>query len=143
MRPKLAYNEFIAAKTMRAPRSGFEPTHLSGQLFPFQRDITRWAIRRGRAAIFADTGLGKTAMQLEWAAHVASYTGRPVLILAPLAVAKQTQREGARVDLDVTLCANQYSVKPGVNITNYEKEHPAHRMTSSFRPFHVKRGTPR
>ena len=117
------YASFLAAKTLRAPRSGFEPGPIAELLFPFQRDITRWAIRRGRAAIFADTGLGKTAMQLEWARHVSAHTDRPVLILAPLAVAKQTAKEGERFGIEVTRCWGRADVKPGINITNYEKLH--------------------
>ena len=89
-----AYQDFLAAKTKTLPAAGFDPGELAPHLFPFQADICRWALRRGKAAIFADTGLGKTPMQLEWARQVANKTGKPVLILAPLAVAKQTARAG-------------------------------------------------
>jgi superfamily II DNA or RNA helicase len=116
------YEAFLAAKTLRAPRVGFEPGELSTVLFPFQCDITRWALRRGRAAIFADTGLGKTAMQLEWAKHVAAHTQQPVLILAPLAVAKQTAKEGERFGVDVVRAFDQRDAAP-ITITNYEKLH--------------------
>jgi superfamily II DNA or RNA helicase len=117
-----AYDDFLKAKTLRAPRSGFEPETISSTLFPFQRDIVRWALRRGRAAIFADTGLGKTLCQLEWAYHVCKHVER-VLILAPLAVAKQTQREAMKLGLDVALCRRQDDVRAGINITNYEMLH--------------------
>lgn len=99
-------------------------------LFDFQADIVRWAIRRGRAALFCDCGLGKTIMQLEWAKHVYEKTGGDVLILAPLAVSTQTSMEGKNLlNMQVKICAEQDDVKPGINITNYEKLHhfdPAH-----------------
>lgn len=116
------YGEFLEQKTLRAPRSGFEPDPISPHLFPFQADIVRWAIRRGRAAIFADTGLGKTPMQLEWARQVAIRVNR-VLILAPLAVARQTQREAAKFGSNVAYCRTQADVREGVNVTNYEMLH--------------------
>ncbi len=92
-----AYAEFLESKLVSDPATGLSdvPTLPAG-LFPFQHDLTSWALRRGRAAIFADTGLGKTAMQLAWADAVAKHTGKPVLIFAPLAVAQQTVREGEK-----------------------------------------------
>ena len=92
-------------------------------LFPHQRDIVRWALKKGRAAVFAGTGLGKTIMQLEWAKHVHTHSGGNVLILAPLAVASQTVREGQKIDLNINLCRQQSDVKSGINITNYEMLH--------------------
>ena len=88
------YEEFIESKRLTVEASGFEPADLNEMLFPFQRDIVRWALRRGKSAIFADCGLGKTPMQLEWAFQVCEYTGGNVLILAPLAVSRQTVHEG-------------------------------------------------
>lgn len=119
------YEEFIEAKRIIAPPSGFSiaPERVNAMLFPFQRDIVRWALRRGKAAIFADCGLGKTPMQLEWARHVAEYTRSQVLILAPLAVSRQTQREGEKFGVGVTVCKSQADVRPGVNIANYERLH--------------------
>lgn len=75
---------------------------------------------KGKACIFADCGLGKTPMQLQWAQMVAEHTNKPVLILAPLAVAQQTKREGEKFDVSVNVCRTQSDVMPGVNITNYE-----------------------
>src|SRR5690606_5529591 len=77
-------------------------------------------LQQGRAAIFADCGLGKTAMQLEWAHRVAEHVDSPVLVLAPLAVAAQTAREGDKFGIDVTVCRKQSDVQPGVNVTNFE-----------------------
>lgn len=118
------YEEFLKTKALESASYGIaKPGRISKQLFPFQRDIVKWALKRGRAAIFADCGLGKTAMQLEWAKHVAKHTGKPVLILAPLAVAEQTVAEGVKFGVDVTLCQCQENVDSGVNVTNYEKLH--------------------
>lgn len=119
------YEAFISEKAIETAPSGFHARHdaLSPHLFPFQRDIVLWALLRGRAAIFCGTGLGKTFMQLEWARLVVEETGRPVLILAPLAVAQQTAREGARFGVAVTLCRDGADVQPGINIANYERLH--------------------
>ena len=124
-----AYADFLERKRIDFTASGFEPKSLHPALFDFERDIVRWACRKGRACIFADCGLGKTAMQLEWARLVSEHSSGDVLILAPLAVAEQTHREGAKFDVPVTVCRSQADVRPGVNITNYEMlEHfdPAH-----------------
>lgn len=110
------YTTFLAGKARADVPTGHEPGELSEHLFPFQRDIVRWAVRRGRAAIWANCGLGKTLMQLEWAREVPG----DVLILAPLAVAEQTAREGEKFGIPVNVCRTQLDVKPGINVTNYE-----------------------
>lgn len=113
----LEYSTFISSKGFTDTATGLtDIPALSASLFPFQRDIVGWALRRGRAAIFADCGMGKTIMQLEWARHIPGN----VLILAPLAVAAQTVNEGKRFKIPVTYCRSQESVKPGITITNYE-----------------------
>jgi DNA modification methylase len=117
----IEYKRFIESKRVLDIPTGFEPTNINSMLFPFQHDIVRWAIKRGRAAIFADCGLGKTPMQLEWADKVSKYTDGPVLILAPLAVSHQTAREGEKFGIKTTVCKDQFDVRPGINITNYEK----------------------
>lgn len=116
------YQTFIANKAITVQAAGFvvDESAINPQLFPFQRDIVRWTLTRGRAALFADCGLGKTPMQLEWAKHVAAHTGLPVLILAPLAVAQQTKREGEKFGISVTICRSQDDVSNGVNVANYE-----------------------
>lgn len=90
-------------------------------LFPHQSDIVSWALRRGRAAIFAGTGLGKTAMELTWADAVAAHTDRPVLVFAPLAVAAQHIREADKFGIPARLVREQGDVRHGVNVTNYQK----------------------
>lgn len=93
------YAEFLEKKLHFSGDSGFEPTFMPDCLMGFQRHLVEWSIRQGRSAIFADCGLGKTLMQLVWAANVAEHTGRPVLILTPLAVADQTVREAVKFGL--------------------------------------------
>jgi len=116
------YDSFIKAKSKSLPLCGLAKVpKLSGHLFPFQKEIVAWALRRGRAAIFADTGLGKTRMQLEWARHVAKHTGGKVLVLAPLAVAQQTVREGAAIGVDVKYAKDASEVGEGITITNYDR----------------------
>lgn len=114
----VGYSEFIASKFSRREFGGID-ANPSGALFPFQRDLTLWALRKGRAAIFADTGLGKTLMQLEWARHVAA-TGARVLILAPLAVAQQTVREAHKFGIDGARYLRSDDGAPGIVVTNYD-----------------------
>ena len=117
------YAAFIAAKSKSFRPVGFDPGHISEQLFPFQRDIVKWALRRGRACIFADCGMGKTAMQIEWARHVHTHTLKPVLILAPLAVAAQTVAEGQKFGVPINLCRDGDDVICGINVANYDRLH--------------------
>lgn len=115
------YETFVRDKLQFIPPSGMEnPPALHPSLYPHQRDLTRWALQRGRAALFADTGLGKTAMQLEWARHVPV---KRVIILAPLAVAAQTVAEGKRLGIEVRECRDGSEVQDGITITNYERLH--------------------
>lgn len=118
------YRSFVARKLTRSPATGLgvvPPLH--PRLKPHQRDLVGWALRRGRAAIFADTGLGKMLMELEWARVVAAHTGGSVLILAPLAVAQQIEAEGARFGIPVTRCHDGADVRDGINVTNYDRLH--------------------
>lgn len=118
----MSYHEFLASKTKTSIPTGFAPcSPLSPHLFPYQRAIVEWAIRRGRAAVFADCGMGKTLMQLAWAEAVSNYTSKPVLVLAPLAVAEQTIAEGERFGIDVRSAFDRLPV--GVAVANYEKLH--------------------
>lgn len=114
------YREFLETKKKNVKQSGFDCNVSNKFLKPFQLAIVKWALRKGKSGIFADTGLGKTLMQLVWAEEVCKYTGGNVLILAPLAVATQTKREGEKFGIDVNVCRKQENVKSGINITNYE-----------------------
>lgn len=88
------YNDFLRSKQITTQSCGFEPTSVNPKLFDWQSDIVRWSLKKGKCCIFADCGLGKTPMQLQWAQQVVEHTGKPVLILAPLAVAQQAKAEG-------------------------------------------------
>ena len=122
----MKYKDFLKTKQDIIDQdSGFDAKDklLNPSLFDFQRDIVKWSIRKGRSAIFADCGLGKTVMQLEWAQKIFDYTKESILILAPLAVNRQTYNEGKKFGIDVNLCESQEDVKKGINITNYQKLH--------------------
>ena len=105
------YEEFLRSKRLVANPSGLEvdPGEIHPSLYQFQRDLTKWALRKGRGAIFADTGLGKTRMQIEWA----RLTGQRTLIVAPLAVARQTVQEAASIGVDVSYVRAQSECNRG------------------------------
>lgn len=116
------YEDFLKSKQVTVQPSGFSPDSLNTSLFEFQRDIDRWSIERGRSAIFADCGLGKTPMQLAWAEAVTAKLNKPVIILAPLAVSKQTEREGKKFGIKASVAESDMDIrKHGIFITNYEK----------------------
>jgi superfamily II DNA or RNA helicase len=121
----MSYSEFVNRKLASVAPTGIDviPAMDGHNLMPHQRDLVRWALRRGRCAIFADTGLGKTRMQLAWAHELHKATGHAVLILAPLAVAAQTVAEGQSIGIAVTHCREPEDVRPGLNITNYDRLH--------------------
>lgn len=117
-----AYLEFLRSKAISDPETGIEGfADTPNCMFAFQAAITRWAVRRGRAAIFAGTGLGKTLMELAWADAVAAHTGKPVLIFAPLAVSAQAVREADKFGICARQVKAQSDVGPGINVTNYQK----------------------
>ena len=116
------YDSFIENKTRRAESHGFAPLSITAPLFPWQRHVVEWAVKKGRAALFEDCGLGKTAQQLEWASQVCRHTGGSVLILTPLAVAHQTSHEADKFGLVAKVAESADDIdSPGIWITNYEK----------------------
>lgn len=117
------YEAFLATKSVVAAPAGIaDPQGLSPHLKPFQRDIVQWAVRRGRAAIFAGTGLGKTLQQLSWADVIACATGGRILILTPLAVAQQTVAEAVKFGIDgVAYAADQSEIRTRIVVTNYDR----------------------
>ena len=117
------YAQFIARKLRFQSGMGLDVPLRDYGLFPHHRDLVSWALRRGRSAIFADTGLGKSRMQVAWADTVARETGGDVLILAPLAVAEQTVEEGTSIGVTVTHARDGADIRPGINITNYARLH--------------------
>lgn len=116
----MSYTDFLARKAQLNDVSGFEPNWLPDFLFPFQRDLVDWAVRMGRGAVFADCGLGKTPMQLVWAENVRRHTGKPVLIVTPLAVSFQTEEEAAKFGIDAAT-SRDGNIPAGITITNYER----------------------
>jgi DNA modification methylase/superfamily II DNA or RNA helicase len=118
-----AYEDFLRAKVIATPDAGFECSAVNSQLFPFQREIVRWALRKGRAAIFADCGLGKSGMQLEWCKRVAEHTGGEVLCLTTLAVTSQMQREAEKFGVDARVIRSDADAHAPVVIANYEILH--------------------
>ena len=115
------YDSFIISKNRRAQDAGFDPQPITAPLFPFQKHVVQWAIKKGRAALFEECGLGKTLQQLEWASQVAAHTGGTVIVLTPLAVASQTLAEAERFGIAARIVRHPEDVAPGINITNYEK----------------------
>lgn len=122
MSRKSAYEKFIASKRLTAESVGIQDVpELHPSLFPFQADIVRWALKRGRAALFEECGLGKSRQALEWSRVVAAHTGKPSLIVTPLAVAPQFVREGSAIGIDVMHCRDSSDLRDGVNVINYDR----------------------
>ena len=114
------YADFLAAKSQLDTGTGFAPVWEPDFLYPFQHALVDWAVRQGRAALFADCGLGKTPMQLVWAENVRRHTGKPVLIVTPLAVSFQTEREAHKFGIDAAT-SRDGTTPAGITITNYER----------------------
>jgi hypothetical protein len=116
------YATFLDHKTQGYGDAGFDPVWMPEFLFPFQRSVVEWAMRKGRAAIFADCGMGKTPMQLVWAENVVRRTAGRVLIVTPLAVAWQTVEEGEKFGVEVRYSKDG---KPhgDITVTNYDRLH--------------------
>lgn len=118
----MIYKDFIHQKSQLDGDFGFEPNYLPSTLFDFQAHVTEWAVRKGRAAIFADCGMGKTLMQLVWAQNVVNKTGKPVIILTPLAVSSQFASEAERFGIDAAR-SRKGEIPAPIVITNYERLH--------------------
>lgn len=118
----MTYKEFLKSKEYKYEPTGFDIqlADLNVNMFEFQKQITKWAIKKGRCALFLDTGLGKTICQLEFANQVCKKENGNALILAPLAVSLQTISEGKKFGIEVNHARCQADVKKGINITNYE-----------------------
>ena len=114
------YHQFIASKGTAAGSCGFQPRH-KWELFKHQQATLEFACQKGRAAAFLDTGLGKSRVEAAAAAEFTLATGKPSLILTPLAVARQMQRECQSIGIDAQIVREQADVASGVNIANYER----------------------
>jgi hypothetical protein len=116
------YAEFLDSKAQLGGDHGFEPVELPSFLFDFQASLVEWALRKGRAAVFADCGLGKTAIELVWADNVVRRTGGRVLLLTPLAVTHQIAKDAAKFGIEAKV-SRDGTPHAGITITNYEKLH--------------------
>ena len=119
----MTYDEFINSKLLVKTNDvlNVHKSELNNTLFDYQKDLVVWALKLGKSAIFADTGLGKTFMQLEWARIINEKKNKPVLIVAPLAVTSQTQEEALKLNLHIKYVKEQSECINGINITNYER----------------------
>lgn len=115
-----AYENFVLRKTHEGANSGFEPTFLPTQLFDFQKAMVGYAVAKGRAALFEDCGLGKTVQFLTWAQNIVEHTNRPVLIVAPLAVAAQIVREAVKFEIEAARSSDG-TISSKIVVTNYER----------------------
>lgn len=122
------YREFLATKSRITQERGFDLHAKFDFLWDWQQELVEWACQMGTSALFEDCGLGKTRQQLAWAQAVYEHTGNSVLLVAPLAVAEQTRREGLACGIDVKVCRSQFDCQAGLNITNYE-------MIEHFMPY--------
>ena len=119
---KIEYLEFLRSKQNVATDAGFDADDLNEHLFQYEADIVRWALKKGKAALFEDCGLGKSIQQLSWAEKVSEHTGKSVLIVAPLSVAHQTVREGEKFGIEAIYAQDMSTVKEtGIYTTNYER----------------------
>ena len=116
------YGQFLQEKSQLGGDHGFSPIWMPDFLFDFQAAMVEWATVKGRAGIFADCGLGKTAMQLVWSENVVRKTNAPVLLLTPLAVTHQIIEEAEKFGIRANL-SRDGSVQPGINVTNYQRLH--------------------
>lgn len=118
-----SYGDFLQSKVHRGSSGGFSPTFMPGSLYDFQIALVTWALERGRAAIFADCGLGKTPMQLTWAENVVRKTNKPVLVLTPLSVGAQTVREAGKFGIEAARSHKGEMGGPMIVVANYERLH--------------------
>ena len=119
---KNEYESYLDSKLHECPESGFEPVFMPDFLFDFQKHITEKMVRRGRAACFADCGLGKTAMELTWCQNVVEKTNKPTLFLTPLAVANQVKTEGEKFGIDCAV-SRDGKITSKITVTNYQQIH--------------------
>jgi len=120
---KLDYDQFIRNKTQFGAMHGFSPTFMPDMLFDFQKALVEWSVQKGRSAIWADCGLGKSMMQITFAQNVVEKTNKPVLILTPLAVGFQTVKEAAKIGVEAQHRKTGIEAGDKIVITNYERLH--------------------
>ena len=114
------YAQFLDRKAQLDGNHGFSPVSMPSWLFDFQAELVEWALLKGRAAVFADCGLGETAIELVWADNVVQRTGGRVLLLTPLAVTHQIAKDAEKFGIEAKVSRNGVP-HAGITITNYEK----------------------
>lgn len=119
----MEYKDYILKKSDLARGFGFEPDSINSNLFPFQRDLEVWALQKGRSAIFADCGLGKSIIELDWAIHVSKKTNGNILLLTPLAVGQQMIHEAEKFNIDGVSRSREGETHTPIVICNYERLH--------------------
>ena len=119
---EMDYKDILSRKMVAHKPTGFEVVsdNLHSMLFDWQKEIVSWSLALGKSAMFEERGLGKTLQQLEWARQVASHSGGRVLIICPLAVANQTIKEAAKIDMKLTYVRSMAEATEPVSITNYD-----------------------
>ncbi len=117
-----SYGDFLDSKAQLEGDHGFDPSWMPSEAFDFQRALIEWSLRKGRAAVWADCGLGKSLMELAWAQNVYARTGKPVLVATPLAVSQQMVEEAAKFGVEAAV-SRDGSLPCGVVATNYERLH--------------------
>jgi hypothetical protein len=115
------YAAFLAGKAPKPQAMGIEPGAMPAHLFDYQAECVAFALRQGRAAMFLDTGLGKTRIQLEWCHQAAAASNGRALLLTPLAVARQIEREGVALGYNVRVIRSQDEARDGINVCNYDR----------------------
>jgi hypothetical protein len=123
MKTRDDYAEFLAAKEQNSTGYGFDPVWMPDSLYGFQQHLVEWNLWKGRSALFADCGMGKTPVQLTWAENVVRKTNGRVLVLTPCAVASQTVREGQKFGIDCLRSRGEQRPAARIEVTNYEKLH--------------------
>lgn len=116
------YESFLAGKAQCGAMDGFAPIVMPDSLFPFQRHLVDWSIRKGRSALLEDCGLGKTFQELVWADNVVRHKNKPVILLTPIAVSAQTVAEAEKFGIEAHRSMDG-KVRPGINVVNYERLH--------------------
>lgn len=117
------YSDLMVRRVTWNDSSGFEPIEIHNYLFDHQKLLVEYALRKGRAAVFADTGLGKTAIELSWADNVCRHSNKPVLLATPLAVARQIEKESVKFGLSAKIDRTGTPANANITITNYENLH--------------------
>ena len=120
---RIEYQSFIESKTQLGSNGGFKPNFYPSAAFDFQLSLLEWQIEKGRGAIFADCGLGKTLLELGWAENVVRHTNKPVLLLTPLAVSAQTIQEAEKFEIEAKRSRDGTFSGAGIIVTNYEQLH--------------------